>query len=227
MRVLLIEDDVAVADALTEALRRAGYAVDHLGAAEPGENLVTITHYDLAIVDIGLPGIDGCELIRRWRQRGSTMPVILLTARNGLHDRITGLDLGADDYVVKPFKVPELLARMRALIRRCGSTASSELLAGKIRMDLSRRVAEVNEQPLDLTGREWDILQQLALATPKPLSKKTMVESLSMWDNELTENAVEIYVSRLRHKLRGCGVEIHTIRGFGYRLDEVTASPKT
>ncbi len=220
MRILLIEDDKIVADALVEALQRNGYTVDHLTAAEPGEKLIHITHYDLAIVDIGLPGMDGCELIKRWRQSGSAMPIILLTARNGLHDRITGLDLGADDYVVKPFKIPELLARMRALIRRCGSGTSSELLAGKIRIDLARRVAEVNDQPLDLTGREWEILQQLALASPKPLSKQVMVESLSDWDNELSDNAVEIYVSRLRHKLHNCGVKIRTIRGFGYRLDE-------
>ena len=148
-----------------------------------------------------------------------------MTARNGLHDRVQGLDLGADDYMVKPFQVPELLARMRALIRRCGSGTSSELVAGNIRIDLSRRIAEVNEEPLDLTNREWEILQQLVIASPKPLSKTKMVESLSQWDNELTANAVEIYISRLRNKLRNCGVEIRTIRGLGYRLDEIGATP--
>ncbi|MEI6414140.1 MAG: response regulator transcription factor [Pseudomonadota bacterium] len=224
MRILLVEDDLTVSNALLEVLRRASYSVDHLASAEPAESLVSRIHYDLAIVDIGLPGMDGYELIRRWRRRKSTMPIMILTARDGLRDRVMGLDLGADDYMLKPFQVPELLARIRALIRRCGSATSSELLAGKIRIDLSRRVAEVDGQTLDLTSREWEILQQLVLASPKPLSKQKMVESLSQWDNELTSNAVEIYVSRLRTKLRNCGIEIHTIRGLGYRLDETLSS---
>jgi two-component system, OmpR family, response regulator len=224
MRILIVEDDIAVATGLLEVLQRAGYSVDHLPRAEPAESVAGMTHYDLAIVDIGLPGMDGYELIRRWRRRRLAIPVLILNAREGVRDRVMGLDIGADDYVLKPFEVPELLARIRALIRRSGSATSSELVAGKVRIDLSRRIAEVNDQALDLTSREWDILQQLVIASPKALSKQKMAESLSRWDNELTSNAVEIYVSRLRTKLRNCGIEIHTIRGLGYRLQEIQAA---
>jgi len=222
MRILLVEDDMMLADSIREGLEKNGFSVDHLGAAEPAESALTLTHYDLAIIDIGLPRMSGLELIRRFRQRGITLPVLVLTARDGLDDRIQGLDLGADDYMVKPFQLPELLARMRALIRRSCSATSSELKAGLIRLDLARREATLGGAPLELTGREWDILQQLMLASPNVLTKQKMVESLSGWDNEITANAVEISVSRLRQKLAESGVEIRTIRGIGYRLDEIT-----
>lgn len=220
MRILLVEDDPMVADGIREGLEKAGFAVDHTAAAEPAASALALTHYDLAIVDIGLPRMDGHELIRRLRRRGIKVPILILTARDGLDDRVTGLDLGADDYMVKPFHLPELLARLRALIRRSRSAIASELSAGSLRLDLARRTASVRGAPLDLTGREWDILQQLMLATPNVVNKQKMVESLSEWDNELTSNAVEIYISRLRNKLQGGDVEIRTIRGIGYRLDE-------
>lgn len=222
MRILLVEDDVMLADSIREGLEKGGFSVDHLGAAEPAESALALTHYDLAIIDIGLPHMSGLELIRRLRQRGITLPVLVLTARDGLDDRIQGLDLGADDYMVKPFQLPELLARMRALIRRSNSATSSELKAGRVRLDLARRAATLDSQPLDLTGREWDIMQQLMLASPSVLAKQKMIESLSVWDNEITANAVEIYISRLRPKLKDSGVEIRTIRGIGYRLDETS-----
>lgn len=221
MRILLVEDDALVAAGIREALERSGYAVDHVGAAEPALSSLALTAYDLALVDIGLPGMDGHELIRRARRRGIGLPILVVTARDGLDDRVVGLDLGADDYIAKPFQLPELLARARALIRRSRSAASSELVAGRLRLDLTRRTAETDGKPLDLTGREWEILQQLMLATPKVLSKQKMAESLSRWDNELTPNAVELYVSRLRGKLQDAGVAIRTIRGIGYRLDEI------
>lgn len=224
MRVLLVEDDKMLADSICEGLEKGGFSVDHLGAAEPAESAIGLTNYDLVIVDIGLPKMNGHELIRRIRQRGILLPVLILTARDALDDRISGLDLGADDYMVKPFELPELLARMRALIRRSRSAASSELSAGAVRLDLARRVATVSGAPLDLTGREWEILQQLMLSSPNVLAKNKMVESLSEWENEITSNAIEIYVSRLRQKLQGSGVEIRTIRGIGYRLDEIDAT---
>lgn len=221
MRILLVEDDTMVAAGIQEGLERAAFAVDHVAAAEPAEAALSLTQYDLAIVDIGLPRISGHELIRRLRRKGIGLPILILTARDALEDRVIGLDLGADDYMVKPFQLPELLARVRALIRRSRAAASSEIGAGTIRLDIARRTATAHGGPLDLTGREWEILQQLILASPKVLSKQKMVESLSQWDHELTANAVELYVSRLRAKLHGCGVEIRTIRGIGYRLDEV------
>ncbi len=221
MRILLVEDDTLLADSIREGLENGGFAVDHLNAAEPAISALGLTHYDLAIVDIGLPGISGLELIRLLRQRNIQVPVLILTARDALDDRISGLDLGADDYMVKPFQLPELLARLRALIRRSRSSASSELSAGAVRLDLARRVATGNHKLLDLTGREWEILQQLMLAMPNVVNKQKMAESLSEWENEITANAVEIYISRLRHKVQGCGIEIRTIRGIGYRLDEI------
>lgn len=220
MRILLVEDDTLLADSIREGLEKGGFAVDHLNAAEPAISALSLTHYDLAIVDIGLPGMSGLDLIRLLRQRNILVPVLILTARDGLDDRISGLDLGADDYMVKPFQLPELQARLRALIRRSRSSASSELTAGAIRLDLARRVATTSGEDLDLTGREWEILQQLMLAMPNVVNKQKMAESLSEWENEITANAVEIYVSRLRHKIQGSGIEIRTIRGIGYRLDE-------
>lgn len=220
MRILLVEDDLMVADGIREGLEKAGFAVDHVVAAEPAESALELTHYDLAIVDIGLPRMNGHELIRRLRRHGIPVPILILTARDGLDDRVIGLDLGADDYMVKPFHLPELLARLRALIRRSRSATTSELSAGSVHLDLARRTALAHGAPLELTGREWEILQQLMLASPNVVAKQKMVESLSEWDNELTANAVEIYISRLRSKLQGCGVEIRTIRGIGYRLDE-------
>ena len=224
MRILLIEDDVLVASGIREALEKAGNAVDHSVAAEPVEHAMELTQYDLAIVDIGLPGMSGHEFIQKIRARGIRVPVLILTARDGIDDRVRGLDLGADDYLVKPFHLSELQARVRALIRRSCSVASSELSVGALSLDLGRRTATVRNAPLELTGREWDILQTLMLASPNVVTKQKLVESLSEWDNELTMNAIEIYISRLRTKLRNSGVEVRTLRGIGYRVDEVAPS---
>ncbi|GAB2181081.1 response regulator transcription factor [Denitratisoma sp. agr-D3] len=227
MRILVVEDDDTVAAGLVEGLSGSGFTVDRVAAAEPAEGALAHTAYDLALVDIGLPGMDGLELIRRLRRRGIAVPVLVLTARDAMEDRIAGLDLGADDYLTKPFLLPELLARVRALIRRSRSVASSELALGPLVLDLSTHSAHIGAAPLELTGREWDILEQLMLAAPKVVNKQKLVESLSRWDNELTLNAVEIYVSRLRTKLdQSCreaavdGVSIRTVRGIGYRIDD-------
>ena len=225
MRLLLVEDDVMVASGIKLGLTDAGYAVDWVGSGERAEDVLRNESFDAAIIDIGLPGMDGLELTRRLRRPdmpSRSMPVLILTARDALHDRVQGLDLGADDYMVKPFQLPELLARVRALIRRSHSAVSSVLKVGALSIDMARRTAEVHGAALDLTGREWEILQQLMLASPNVMAKQKLVESLSEWDNELTLNAVEIYVSRLRNKLQDCGVEIRTIRGIGYRLDEIS-----
>lgn len=224
MRILLIEDDPMVASGIQEGLEKAGFSVDRLDAAEPAESALGLIQYDVAIVDIGLPQMDGLELIRRLRRQGQRIPVLILTARDGVDDRVVGLDIGADDFMVKPFHLPELLARLRALIRRSRSAVSSELSVGPLHLDLARRTAMVGGVPLDLTGREWELLQHLILASPNVVPKQKLVESLSEWDNELTINAIEIYISRLRAKLQGCGVEIRTLRGIGYRLDETAAN---
>lgn len=220
MRILLVEDDKLVAVGLLEALERQGFAVDHLTAAEPAQGALARPGYDAAIVDIGLPAMDGLELIRRWRQQGLPTPVLILTARDAVEDRVTGLDLGADDYLVKPVQLPELFARLRALIRRARSAIASEITVGSICLDLASRSAAVGERQLDLTGREYEILEQLALVSPKVVAKNALTGTLGERDNELSPNAIELYVSRLRHKLAGTGVVIRTLRGIGYRLEE-------
>ncbi|MBS0349257.1 MAG: response regulator [Proteobacteria bacterium] len=219
MRILVVEDDKTLAAGLVEGLEREGFMVDRLEAAEPAEAVLQHTAYDLAIVDIGLPGMDGLELIRRLRRRGVLTPILILTARDGLDDRVVGLDVGGDDYLVKPFLLPELLARIRALIRRSRAAASMVLSVGPLALDVQRRSATLAGTELELTGREWDVLEQLALVAPKVVAKQKLADSLSQWDKEITSNAVEIYVSRLRGKLAASGVGIRTVRGIGYRIE--------
>lgn len=219
MRVLVVEDDLTLAAGLVEALEREGFRVDHLGAAEPAEGAFGLTAYDLAIVDIGLPGMDGLELIRRVRRRGTLTPILILTARDALDDRVGGLDAGGDDYLLNPFLLPELLARVRALIRRSRAAASLMLQVGELALDVQAHRATLLGEALELTGREWNVLEQLALAVPRVVAKQKLADSLSQWDKEITPNAVEIYVSRLRAKLAGSRVGIRTVRGIGYRLE--------
>lgn len=218
MRFLLAEDDALVARGLIEVFERAGYAVDHVGTGDAAEQALSETAYDLAVLDLGLPGFDGVEVIRRVRRSRSDIPILVLSARAGLDDRITTLDFGADDFLGKPFQVPEVLAHVRALLRRNQATKASLLNIGGLRVDLARCTADYSGQALSLTKREWDLFQLLVLAHPKVLSKRKLVESLGSWDNELTHNAIEIYVSRLRGKLAATDVQVSTVRGIGYGL---------
>ncbi|MCL1860970.1 MAG: response regulator transcription factor [Proteobacteria bacterium] len=219
MRLLLIEDDVPIANALVEGFARAGISVDHLVRADTAESALELTAYDLLIVDLELPGMNGLELIRRLRRAQVALPVLILTARDALEDRVQGLDTGADDYLVKPFLFPELLARVRALVRRSQAVGSSDLVFGPLRLYLNLRTASLCDAPLELTGREWDVLQHLMLAAPRVVSKQKLAESLGNWDSEISPNAIEIYVSRLRNKLSESGATIRTVRGIGYRLE--------
>lgn len=219
MRILLVEDDDLLLSGLREAFGQAGYEMDHLGSAEPAVDALTHGVHDLAIVDIGLPGMDGLELVRRLRTLGNKVPVLVLTARDGLADRVRGLNDGADDYLIKPFLLPELLARVQALIRRSQSAASSRMVAGPLSMDMATHEAQLMGEVLSLTGREWDLLLLMVLAAPGVVAKRRLADSMSRWDKEITDNAIEIYVSRLRTKLGGGGLSIRTVRGIGYRLD--------
>jgi DNA-binding response OmpR family regulator len=218
--VLVIEDDAIVAAGLREGLERAAMAVDHTGTGEDGLFALTGTEYDLAIVDLGLPDIDGREVIRRARERGVAAPILVLTARDDLEDKVACLDYGADDHLTKPFELTELLARIRAVVRRTRNARSSVVRIGMLEVDLARHEVRSGGTTVPLTPREWDILERLVTAAPNVLSKRKLVEGLSSWDNELTPNAIELYVSRLRTKTEGAGVRIRTIRGIGYRLDE-------
>jgi DNA-binding response OmpR family regulator len=219
MRILVVEDDALVADAMRRGLVEAGFAVDHLGSAEHAEAALTQEHFDLALVDVGLPGADGFELVRRLRRSGSRLPVLIVTARDALADRVNALDLGADDYLVKPFAVPELAARCRALIRRATSVGSSAMTLGSLHLDLAGRNARVGDREIELTRREWAVLECLALHVGEVVGKERLLQAIASWDDEITANAVEVYISRLRAKL-GDAVRLRTVRGLGYRLDE-------
>lgn len=219
MRLLLVEDDVMVASGIKLGLSDAGYSVDWVGSAERAEQALEKDSFDAAILDIGLPGVDGLELTRRVRARGLSMPVLILTARDALHDRVQGLDLGADDYLVKPYELPELLARLRALLRRSQAATSAVLAFGSLELDTAQRRASLAGQPLELGPREWTVLEYMLLQAPKPAAKDKLLAALTGWDKEITPNAIEVYVSRLRAKLEPAGIRLRAIRGFGYRLE--------
>src|SRR5581483_5860327 len=219
MRVLVVEDDHVVGDAVQRALSLEGYAADHVETAERAKSALHTETFDLAIVDIGLPREDGLQLVRDLRRRGRNLPVLMLTARDGLSDRVNALDLGADDYLTKPFQVAELLARCRALVRRANGVASTEIVFGPLQLDLAHKQVTVKGEPLDLTRREWSVLECLVLNAGRVVSKEKLMSAVASWNDELTPNAVEVYVSRLRTKLADAAV-IRVIRGLGYRLDE-------
>jgi DNA-binding response OmpR family regulator len=220
MRLLLVEDDVMVASGIKLGLCNAGYTVDWVGSGERAEQALDGESFDLAIVDIGLPGIDGLELTRRVRGRGLAMPVLILTARDALQDRVQGLDLGADDYMVKPFELPELLARLRALLRRSQAATSAVLGFGPLEMDTAHRRVTLSGQAMELGPREWSVLEYLLMQAPKPAAKDKLLAALTGWDKEITPNAIEVYISRLRAKLEPAGLSLRSIRGFGYRLEQ-------
>lgn len=224
MRLLLVEDDVMVASGIKLGLCNAGYTVDWVGSGERAEQALDGESFDLAIVDIGLPGIDGLELTRRVRGRGLAMPVLILTARDALQDRVQGLDLGADDYMVKPFELPELLARLRALLRRSQAATSAVLGFGPLEMDTAHRRVTLSGQAMELGPREWSVLEYLLMQAPKPAAKDKLLAALTGWDKEITPNAIEVYISRLRAKLEPAGLSLRSIRGFGYRLEQ-SATP--
>jgi DNA-binding response OmpR family regulator len=219
MRVLVVEDDQVVGDAVQRALSLDGYAADHVDTAERAKAALHAEAFDLAIVDIGLPREDGLQLVRDLRRRGRNVPVLMLTARDGLSDRVNALDLGADDYLTKPFQVAELLARCRALVRRANGVASTEIAFGPLKLNLAHKEAAIHGAPLDLTRREWSVLECLVLNAGRVVSKDKLLNAVASWNDELTPNAVEVYVSRLRPKL-GETIVIRVIRGLGYRLED-------
>ena len=226
MRVLVIEDDALVAYAVAAGLRDAGFAVDRVETAEQGNTAVRHEHFDLIVLDLGLPGMSGMEWLRRVRARGGAdrrVPVLILTARDGVEDRVDGLNLGADDYIVKPFELRELVARCRALIRRTGAQVDEAASLGDLRMDATRRELRHGEQLIELTPREWSIMEYLMLHADTVVSKDKLLQAISGWDDNLGANAIEVYVSRLRAKLEGSRAMIRTVRGVGYRLEETGA----
>jgi two-component system OmpR family response regulator len=222
VRILIIEDDSVLADGLSRTLRHADYAVDSAASGIEADNVLAAQPYDLVILDLGLPGLDGFEVLRRMRRRGSSAPVLVLTARDALQDRVKGLDLGADDYMIKPFDLPELEARVRALIRRGQSGGASVLSHGALVLDTAGRRATLNGEPLDLSARELGVLEVLMMRAGRVVNKEQLAEQLYGWDEEVGPNAIEVYVHRLRRKLEPAGVSIRTIRGLGYLLEKNT-----
>ena len=227
MRLLLVEDDVMVASGIKLGLSDAGYAVDWVGSAERALEVTQSETFDVAVVDIGLPEMDGLSLTQALRKNGHSMPVLILTARDALQDRVQGLDMGADDYMVKPFELPELLARLRALLRRSQAATSATLSFGPLELDTAQRLACIRTaagaQLIELGPREWTVMEYLLLQAPKPANKDKLLQALTGWDKEITPNAVEVYISRLRGKLEPHGIALRSIRGFGYRLELLTA----
>jgi DNA-binding response OmpR family regulator len=219
MRILVVEDDALVADAIRRGLTKAGYAVDNVGSAEQAASALESEAFDLAVVDIGLPGMDGLMLLQRMRRTGAALPVLILTARDALADRVSALDLGADDYLVKPFELPELIARCRALIRRSRSATNADLVIGPLRLELGAHRVEVDGVAVNLTRREWAVLECLALNVGRVVAKERLVQAIASWDEEIGANAIEVYISRLRTKF-GAATPIRTVRGLGYRLDD-------
>jgi two-component system, OmpR family, response regulator len=215
MRMLVVEDDRLLADGLVTVLSRAGHAVDHVASGKDADALLGRTVYDLLVLDVGLPDIDGFEVLRRLRVRRSPTNVLVLTARDAIEDRVHGLDLGADDYLTKPFSVTEFEARVRALLRRNLPLESMLSIAG-LTVDQSAKRVCVHDKAIDLTPREWALLELFLTRPGRVLSKEQIGESLFHVDGELSPNAIEVHVSRLRAKIEPAGVHIRTVRGFGY-----------
>ena len=218
MRILVVEDDALLADGLTRILKRAGHVVDHVRTGLQADNSLRITPYELVVLDVGLPDMDGFEVLRRLRSRGSKANVLVLTARDHVDERVRGLDLGADDYLTKPFSVTELEARVRALSRRTNLPAASIQMRG-LSVDVGAKRVKVNSVPVDLTVREWALLELLLAHPGGVLSKELIAQRLASYADTLSVNAIEVYVSRLRSKVEASGVRIRTVRGFGYMWD--------
>jgi two-component system OmpR family response regulator len=223
VRILIAEDDQVLAEGLLRSLRSAGYAVDQVGSGSEADAALTGHAFDCVILDLGLPKMHGLDVLRRLRSRGSLVPVLILTAADSVEQRVKGLDLGADDYMAKPFSLQELEARVRALTRRGLGSAASIVRHGPLSFDATGRVAYLHDQMLDLSARELSLLEILLQRAGRLVSKDQLVERLCEWGDEVSSNAIEVYVHRLRKKIEQGPVRIATVRGLGYCLEKVAA----
>ena len=224
MRILLAEDDPVIADGICRALRRGGCAVDHVADGMEADAALAGQIYDLLILDLGLPRMNGIDVLKRLRARKSAQPVLILTAQDGVDDRVRGLDAGADDYLTKPFALPELEARVRALTRR-GTGQPRCIEIGQLSYDQADRVVKIGGQLVDLSAREIGLLEIFLLRVGRLVSKDQLVDHLCGWGEEVSSNAIEVYVHRLRKKLEDSGVRIVTVRGLGYCMENPDAVP--
>lgn len=220
MPILLIEDDALLADGLARSLRQTGYSVEIADTGAGAERRLASSDFDLAILDLGLPDLDGSTVLQRLRQRRPGMPVLVMSARMALEERVRLLDLGADDYVVKPIALVELEARVRALIRRSQGQPDPTITLGRLRLDLVGKRAWLDDQAIDLNAREWAAVAFLAGRVNRVVSKEQISQALYDWDDEITPNAIEKFISRLRLKLEPAGICIRTVRGLGYFLEK-------
>jgi two-component system response regulator QseB len=216
MRILLIEDDAMVGQAIEEGLRRAGFAVDWVADGIGGDASLAHHAYDLAVVDLGLPGRDGLDVLRRLRQRGQNLPVLVVTARDALPDRMAGFDAGADDLLLKPFDLEELVVRVRALLRRAAGTLQAVHVAGALALDPARRLVTLEGQAVELSAREFSILEALMRRPGTVLSRKELEDSVYGWGEEVASNAIEVHLHHLRRKIGS--QRIRNVRGVGYRI---------
>jgi two-component system OmpR family response regulator len=222
MKILLVEDDPVLGEAVMLATRQAGFAVDWARDGVQADAALAGFAYDAMLLDLGLPRREGMAVLRSLRQEGSSMPVMILTARDTVEDRVRGLDSGADDYLLKPFSLDELLARLRALLRRAVGKADSETRLGKLVFDSVKRQARIGEAALVLSAREISVLEILLNNAGRVIAKEVIVDRLTGWDEGVGDNAVEVYIHRLRRKLEDSGVSIRTLRGLGYLLETST-----
>ena len=216
MRILVVEDETALATQLEVVLAAAGYAVDRAASGDRADYLVRTEQYDAVLLDLGLPRVDGLTLLRQWRDAGLSMPILVLTARGSWSEKVRGIDSGADDYVAKPYRVEEVLARTRALIRRAHGHAAPELRCGSVTLDPRRAVVTMNGAPIPLTSHEYRTLSYLMHHRDRVVSQGELTEHIYAQDFERGSNTVEVFVARLRRKLGPSIIE--TVRGLGYRL---------
>ncbi|MGR9051462.1 MAG: response regulator [Gammaproteobacteria bacterium] len=219
MKILLVEDDAVLADGLTHTLGKSGFSVTCATSGVYAEQLLKASDFDLIVLDLGLPDMDGLELLRRCRGRKVALPILILTARDGLNDRIDGISQGADDYLTKPFELRELEARIHALIRRCYGGFDDSIVNGRLSLDTRNHQILADGEPLGLSAREAGVLEILMLQAGKVVCKDRMAQRLADDGDALADNAIEVYVHRLRKRLEPYGAVIRTVRGLGYLLE--------
>ena len=222
MRILIAEDDTILADGLSRSLRQAGFAVDGVVSGEAADSALSHEEYDLVILDLGLPRLAGLEVLRRLRRRESRVPVLILTAADSVEQRVTALDLGADDFMAKPFALSELEARVRALMRRGAGGGPTVIRHGPLAYDQTGRTAWLDKAQLELSARELGLLEIFLQRSGRLVSKDQLVSHLCAWGEEVSNNAIEVYVHRLRKKIEHGGIRIATVRGLGYCLQKYT-----
>lgn len=222
MRLLLIEDHQRFAQFVNDGLEKEGFTIDTVDTAAAADSAITTVQYDAIILDLGLPDQDGLDLLKSWREDGNETPVLILTARDGIDERVRGLNSGGDDYLLKPFAMEELVARIRALLRRPGGVLGLVITAGNVSFDTTAREVQINEKTISIPRREMGVLEHLMRRTGRVVPKDVLEDKIYGFGKEVSSNSVEVHVSRLRKRLSGAGasISVHTLRGVGYLLSE-------